>query len=51
VSRDPAWRAIRAVREGRVRIVDTTLVGRPSVRLGEAAIHLAKLLHPGLEIP
>jgi ABC-type Fe3+-hydroxamate transport system substrate-binding protein len=51
VSRDPAWRAIRAVREGRVRIVDTTLVGRPSVRLGEAAVHLAKLLHPGLEIP
>jgi iron complex transport system substrate-binding protein len=51
VSRDPAWRAIRAVREGRVRIVDTTLVGRPSVRLGEAAVHLAKLLHPRLEIP
>ena len=51
VSRDPAWRAIRAVREGRVRIVDTTLVGRPSVRLGEAARHLAQLLHPGLELP
>jgi ABC-type Fe3+-hydroxamate transport system substrate-binding protein len=51
VSRDPAWRAIRAVREGRVRIVDTTLVGRPSVRLGEAAVHLARLLHPGLEVP
>ena len=50
VSRDPAWRAIRAVREGRVRIVDTTLVGRPSVRLGEAAIHLAQLLHPGIDI-
>ena len=51
VARDPAWRAIRAVREGRVRVVDTILVGRPSVRLGEAAIHLATLLHPGLEIP
>jgi ABC-type Fe3+-hydroxamate transport system substrate-binding protein len=50
VARDPAWRAIRAVREGRVRIVDTTLVGRPSVRLGEAAVHLAQLLHPGLDI-
>ncbi|HJU69375.1 MAG TPA: helical backbone metal receptor [Gemmatimonadaceae bacterium] len=50
VSRDPAWRAIRAVREGRVRIVDTTLVGRPSVRLGEAAVHLAQLLHPGIEL-
>ncbi|MGQ0715240.1 MAG: ABC transporter substrate-binding protein [Gemmatimonadaceae bacterium] len=50
ISRDPAWRAIRAVREGRVRVVDTTLVGRPSVRLGEAAVHLAQLLHPELEI-
>ncbi|HET6702006.1 MAG TPA: helical backbone metal receptor [Gemmatimonadaceae bacterium] len=50
VTRDPAWRAIRAVREGRVRVVDTTLVGRPSVRLGEAAVHLARLLHPGIEI-
>jgi iron complex transport system substrate-binding protein len=50
VERDPAWRAIRAVREGRVRIVDTTLVGRPSVRLGEAAVHLARLLHPDVEI-
>jgi ABC-type Fe3+-hydroxamate transport system substrate-binding protein len=50
ITNDPAWRALRAVREGRVRIVDTTLVGRPSVRLGEAAVHLAELLHPGLEI-
>jgi iron complex transport system substrate-binding protein len=50
VARDPAWRAIRAVREGRVRIVDTTLVGRPSVRLGEAAVHLARLLHPGVDL-
>jgi iron complex transport system substrate-binding protein len=43
----PAWRALRAVREGRVLIVDTTLVGRPGVRLGEAAVSLARLLHPG----
>jgi ABC-type Fe3+-hydroxamate transport system substrate-binding protein len=50
LARDPAWRAIRAVREGRVRVVDTTLVGRPSVRLGEAAVHLAGLLHPDAEI-
>jgi iron complex transport system substrate-binding protein len=50
VARDPAWRAIRAVREGRVRVVDTTLVGRPSVRLGEAAVHLARLLHPDVDI-
>lgn len=50
VARDPAWRAIRAVREGRVRVVDTILVGRPSVRLGEAAVHLARLLHPDVDI-
>ena len=42
----PAWRALRAVREGRVLIVDTMLVGRPGVRLGEAAVSLARLLHP-----
>ena len=43
----PAWRALRAVRDGRVLVVDTTLVGRPGVRLGEAAVSLARLLHPG----
>jgi iron complex transport system substrate-binding protein len=43
----PAWRALRAVREGRILIVDTMLVGRPGVRLGEAAVSLARLLHPG----
>jgi ABC-type Fe3+-hydroxamate transport system substrate-binding protein len=44
---DPRWRALRAVREGRVLIYDTTLVGRPGVRLGEAALHLVSLLHAG----
>ena len=43
----PAWRALRAVREHQVLIVDTMLVGRPGVRLGEAAVALARLLHPG----
>jgi iron complex transport system substrate-binding protein len=32
---------------GRVLIPDTALVGLPSVRLGEAAVSLANLLHPG----
>jgi len=41
------WRAVRAVRNGRVLVVDTNLVARPSVRLGEAAVSLARLLHPG----
>ncbi|MGQ0539028.1 MAG: ABC transporter substrate-binding protein [Gemmatimonadaceae bacterium] len=44
---DPRWRALRAVREGRVLAFDTMLVGRPSVRVGEAALSLARLLHPG----
>jgi iron complex transport system substrate-binding protein len=43
----PAWRALRAVRDGKVLIVDTTLVGRPGVRLGEGAVAIARLLHPG----
>lgn len=42
------WQAVGAVRRGRVLVVDTTLVGSPSVRLGEAAVHLARLLHPGV---
>jgi iron complex transport system substrate-binding protein len=44
---DRRWRIVRAVREGKVVTVDTVLVGRPSVRLGEAAVSLANLLHPG----
>jgi iron complex transport system substrate-binding protein len=43
-----AWRAVRAVRTRQVRIVDTALVGRPSVQLGEAAVSLARLLQPEL---
>jgi ABC-type Fe3+-hydroxamate transport system substrate-binding protein len=42
----PRWRALRAVRDGRILIMDTLLVGRPGVRLGEAAMSLARLLHP-----
>ena len=41
------WRGLRAVREGRVIAYDTNLVARPSVKLGEAAVSLAALLHPG----
>jgi ABC-type Fe3+-hydroxamate transport system substrate-binding protein len=40
------WRAVRAVREGRIALVDTGAVGRPSVNLGMAAVSLARLLHP-----
>jgi len=41
------WRLLPAVREGRVLVMDTLLVGRPGVRLGEAAVSLARLFHPG----
>ncbi|MBA2706846.1 MAG: ABC transporter substrate-binding protein [Gemmatimonadaceae bacterium] len=47
VSRDPRWSALPAVKAGRILVADTTLVGRPSVRLGEAALSLARLIHPG----
>lgn len=38
------WRAVPAVRAGRILIVDTLLVGRPGVRLGEAARSLRALI-------
>jgi iron complex transport system substrate-binding protein len=41
---DPRWQAVRAVREGRILVVDTTIVGRPGVRMGEAAVHLRRLI-------
>ena len=37
----PAWRAVRAVREGRIVLDDPSLTGRPSVVLGMAAHALA----------
>lgn len=47
IAADPRWRIVRAVRNGKVLVVDTVVVARPSVRLGEAALSLANLLHPG----
>ena len=43
-----SWRALPAVRENRILVMDTTLVGRPGVRIGEAARSLARLMHPGV---
>lgn len=43
---DPGWRVLPAVRAGRVFAYDTIVTGRPGVRLGEAAVALARLLHP-----
>ena len=48
IKADPRWSAAPAVKEGRVLVVDTALVGRPATRLGEAAVSLAKLFHPGI---
>jgi iron complex transport system substrate-binding protein len=42
------WRVLPAVRNGRVLAYDTNLVARPSVKLGEAAVSLARLFHPGV---
>ncbi len=39
-----AWQTVRAVREGRVIVLDTTIVGRPGVRMGEAAAFLRRKL-------
>jgi len=47
IAADPRWKIVRAARENRVLIVDTVLVARPALRLGEAAVSLANLLHPG----
>ena len=44
---DSRWRIVRAAREGKILLVDTAIVARPSVRLGEAAASLAGLFHPG----
>jgi ABC-type Fe3+-hydroxamate transport system substrate-binding protein len=46
LSTDQKWIPLKAVREKRVLVVDTAIVGRPSVRLGEAALSIARLLHP-----
>jgi ABC-type Fe3+-hydroxamate transport system substrate-binding protein len=47
----PRWQSVRAVREGRVLAVDDETSSRASVKLGMAAVRLARLLHPGVELP
>jgi ABC-type Fe3+-hydroxamate transport system substrate-binding protein len=47
INSDRRWQIVRAARANKVLVVDTGLVARPSVRLGEAAVSLANLLHPG----
>lgn len=45
------WSVVPAVRAGHVVRVSTELVSRPSVQLGEAAVALARALHPTAAIP
>ena len=40
----PGWRAVRAVREGRILVVDASLYGRPGPRMPLAAADLARRL-------
>ena len=47
IESDSRWRIVRAARDRKIFVVDTLLVARPSVRLGEAAISLANLFHSG----
>lgn len=42
------WRELRAVREGRVAMLDANLVNRPGANLGRAARALRDALHPEL---
>ena len=50
VTASPAWQVLRAVRDGHVVAYDTLVTGRPGVRLGEAAVSLARLLHPDVTV-
>lgn len=47
----PAWRGLEAARAGRVHRVPPDLFHRPGPRLGRAATALARLLHPGADVP
>lgn len=51
VHQTPGWRDLRAVRTGRVLLVDSELFSRPGPRIIDAANQLAELLHPGVTGP
>ena len=44
---DARWQTLRAVRENRVLVIDTTMINGPSARVGTSAVMLARLLHAG----
>lgn len=41
-----SWRAVTAVRDGRLVVLDTAVIGRPGVSMGMAAVAIARALHP-----
>ncbi len=50
IRQDLRWSQASAVKSRAVLVADTAIVGRPGVRLGEAALLLAKLIHPGIAL-
>jgi ABC-type Fe3+-hydroxamate transport system substrate-binding protein len=46
---DPRWMTLRAVRDGRMLLIDTTMVNGPSARVGSSAESLARLIHPDVK--
>lgn len=44
--KDARWQQVPAVRAGKVLVLDTLVIARPGIKLGEAAWSLARLLHP-----
>jgi ABC-type Fe3+-hydroxamate transport system substrate-binding protein len=46
---DPRWKTLRAVRDGRILLIDTTMVNGPSARVGSSAESLARLIHPDVK--
>jgi ABC-type Fe3+-hydroxamate transport system substrate-binding protein len=48
IATDTRWLQAAAVKEGAILVMDTAVVGRASVRRAEAAVALARLLHPGV---
>ncbi len=42
------FKALRAVREHHIVLIDTSLVNGPTARVGASAVSLARLLHPGV---
>ncbi len=42
---EPRWQTLRAVRAGRILVVDSTIVNGPSARIGASAVAIAAQLH------